>query len=264
MTTLRETVRAGIAVYIAQPVANPFLLSLLDEAERERYYQLLHERDRARFAAAHGLTRLALSRTVGRPPAELAIEARCLSCGGPHGKPMLARPADTIADQAANCRVHFSLSHAADLVSVAITELGPIGIDIEAADGLALPDEAAGANGIADVALTASERAAEYYENRSLSERDLLRYWVRKEALLKATGHGLAVAPSLIEVSGPDEPPRLVRWNAPDAPLSPPFLADLALGPDYLGCVAVLTGRPRATLEIITRRVDEWLTGTGV
>lgn len=37
---------------------------------------------------------------------------------------------------------------------------------------------------------------------------------MRKEAVLKATGDGMFVAPADIEVSGPTEEPGLIAWSA--------------------------------------------------
>ena len=39
------------------------------------------------------------------------------------------------------------------------------------------------------------------------------RMWSRKEAILKATGHGLVVDPSQVVVSSPDAPAALLEWS---------------------------------------------------
>jgi 4'-phosphopantetheinyl transferase len=66
---------------------------------------------------------------------------------------------------------------------------------------------------------------------------------VRKEAVLKATGDGMFVAPADIEVSGPAEEPRLIAWSTGGERKVPTRLVDLQLGPDYMGCVGVLSHR---------------------
>lgn len=62
------------------------------------------------------------------------------------------------------------------------------------------------------------------------------RTWVRREAILKATGHGLAIDPTRVVVSGEDESPRLLHW--PEGPLTDLHLFDIAPTPEIVGCVA--------------------------
>jgi hypothetical protein len=61
--------------------------------------------------------------------------------------------------------------------------------------------------------------------------------------VLKATGDGMFVAPADIEVSGAAEGPRLIAWSAGGERKVPTRLVDLQLGPDYVGCVGVLSHR---------------------
>jgi len=166
-----------------------------------------------------------LAGRLGRSPAEVTLTARCRICGGPHGKP---QPIDG---------VHFNLSHAGDRVVVAMTTLGPVGVDVELR-------EAASFRGFDGVALAESERGIAIGERATV--------WTRKEAVLKATGHGLAISPSDVEVSAPDEPARFVAWHAADPPDELVQMLDLDLGADYAACVAVLSARS------LTARVVEF------
>jgi 4'-phosphopantetheinyl transferase len=70
--------------------------------------------------------------------------------------------------------------------------------------------------------------------------RACLAYWTRKEAVLKATGEGLNKPMTDFTLSSPDEPPALVSWHPPDPGRPVPALADVPLGEDYHGAVAVL------------------------
>ncbi|KGN34787.1 4'-phosphopantetheinyl transferase [Knoellia sinensis KCTC 19936] len=69
--------------------------------------------------------------------------------------------------------------------------------------------------------------------------------WARKEAILKATGHGLVVDPSQVVVSAPDAPAALVEWKAMQHPPGPTQVADVDVDrADHRAAVAVLTSHP--------------------
>jgi 4'-phosphopantetheinyl transferase len=79
----------------------------------------------------------------------------------------------------------------------------------------------------------------------------VLRWWVRKEAVLKMTGHGLLIDPSLIVVSTPSEPPQLVAWHGPGR--RPQVqLADLELD----GAAAAVAARTRSMLRVHLARIS--------
>ncbi len=122
---------------------------------------------------------------------------RCRTCGGTdHGKPEVA------AALAAGW--HVSVAHTATRLAVAVAD-APCGVDVE--------DVAAvGRAPVAAVLLAPDE--APRSQDRPDAEA-LARVWVRKEALLKATGHGLAVEPSRITLGPPGEAPALLRWDGP-------------------------------------------------
>ncbi|HEU5266184.1 MAG TPA: 4'-phosphopantetheinyl transferase superfamily protein [Jatrophihabitans sp.] len=215
-----------LRVVRARPTRSPALEALLDDAERARLTALRGEDDRRRFAASHALARLMLSQVTGLDPASVQIAARCRRCGGPHGKTFVVSAA----------HLHISLSHAGERVAVALSSLGPVGVDVEQVAASAFA-------GFADVALTAGERAEYLRLPAEHRQRAAATWWVRKEALLKATGHGMFVSPADVEVSAPVREPRLVAWHAQDGPTTPVHLVDLSLGPDYVGCAAVLSHR---------------------
>ena len=118
---------------------------------------------------------------------------------------------------------------------VAVTRLGPVGVDAEVESAVAFA-------GFDAVALAPGEQraVAGLADDRRLAGRAQL--WARKEAVLKATGHGLMAAPSDVEVSAPFTPPEVVAWRVDATGLGPVHLVDLALGAGLAGAVAVVGG----------------------
>jgi 4'-phosphopantetheinyl transferase len=217
---------ARVDVVHARPRAAADLERLLGPAERDRLRRLRREADRAGYATAHALLRLVAAAWTGRAPDTLALGATCLTCGGPHGKPHLE------GDPA----VHVSLSRGAgQVVVVAVTRLGPVGVDAEV-------ESAVDFEGFDAVALASGEQraVADLPDDRRSSGRAVL--WARKEAVLKATGHGLMAAPSDVEVSAPFAPPELLAWRVDPSGVGPVHLADLALGEGLAVAVAVIGG----------------------
>ncbi|PZR52658.1 hypothetical protein DNL40_11150 [Xylanimonas oleitrophica] len=148
----------------------------------------------------------AVLRDAGVPGvgAEARVVRRCVTCGEPgHGKPEV--PAALAAGW------HVSLAHTATWLVVAASDGGPVGVDVEQVAAVA-------AHPVADVLLSPDERAAGHLEDAAA----LTRTWVRKEALLKATGHGLAVPPSSVTLRAPGGDPGLLVWDVPDAAVPRP------------------------------------------
>ncbi len=133
---------------------------------------------------------------------------------------------------------HVSIRYAKDLTVVAITEAGPAGVDVERYDAASFP-------GFDSVV------AHEQEDGRDARSRSI--NWVRKESLLKATGHGLAVDPRLILLTSADETPSLVEWSADDPPSEPVWMSDVVITSAYVASVTVLSpDRP----DVEVRRVD--------
>lgn len=196
---------------------------LLSDTERARAARLRNPIDRDRFVGARALVRLALARTLGRPPG-MTFETTCAHCGADHGKPRLDPPGPD-----------FSLARRADLVVVAVAGRATVGVDVEEVAHVPAPAELA-------PAFAPDERAALERIAPDRRQRATAVAWTRKEAVLKATGHGLAIDPAGVAVGvRPDERPRVLRGT--DA-----HLLELDLGIRFVGAVAVLgpMGRVRA------------------
>jgi 4'-phosphopantetheinyl transferase len=158
--------------------------ALLDPQERARCARLRGSLLRHRYAAAHAGLRRLLARRLRCPPAQVLL-AR-----DPGGKPRL-RPGP-------GRPVHFSLAHAGDHALVAMSAEHAVGVDLEL-----LPPPGGISDDLADH-LSATERQALDVMPPGLQALAALRCWVRKEALLKASGHGLALAPSGLSMSWGD------------------------------------------------------------
>lgn len=165
------------------------LHELLDDSERSRAAALRFEHLRRRFVVAHGRLRQLLGGVL-----ELPADRVVLSTGS-HGKPAV--------DGAA-----FSLSHSGGHGLVAITRDGQLGVDLEATgaepEASLLGQVLTAAERRAFAELPAAQRAAVFY-----------RIWVRKEAVLKATGLGLSEPMTAFGVP-PGDGPVTLPGTGPD------------------------------------------------
>ena len=245
MVTASVTVpplRAGeCQVWWARPAGTRELLALLDAGERRRCARFDRDEDRARYLAAHALARLVLAGHLGIPAPALTFEATCRRCGASdHGKPRLG---------VAGGGLEFSLAHSGAHVVLAVARDAAVGVDVERLT--TQRDFAA----LAPAVLSAAERPAVAALPDAEHPAAVLRYWTRKEALLKATGDGLGIAPTALTVTPPDAAPALVAWQAA-APLNvAAHLFDLGPGPGHVASLAILGPR----LAIVERDGDELL-----
>jgi 4'-phosphopantetheinyl transferase len=228
MTSAGRLPNVGVvAVAWSAPTDGPALVHLLNEVERARLTRLRNADDRDRFVTAHALLRILVGREVGSSPERFQLDFACLGCGRPHGAPRLV--------QQGRPPLHLSLTHAGDRVAVAVSTAGPVGVDVDTEAAAAFP-------GFDDVALAPAERSV--IARLPPSRRDAARVtaWVRKEAVLKATGDGLTVPPGEVVVSPLGAPPRLVAWHG--APREPVHLQDVDVAaPGHAACVAVVAAR---------------------
>lgn len=203
---------------------DPTRLDLLDAGERGRAER---KRRPTPFVTAHAVARELLGGLIGDDPRSLRFERWCTTCGSDaHGKPSLVHDEPW----------RFSLSYTGDLVVVAASREHDVGVDIEGLDEADFAD-------FDRVTLAAAECGS----LDGLTGEALLdaraRVWARKEAVLKATGHGLVVDPTEVLVTPPSEPPRLLGWlSDADAPAAI-TMADLPLRSSaHRAAVAVVGG----------------------
>jgi 4'-phosphopantetheinyl transferase len=145
----------------------------LSLAERQRADRFVFAHDRTRYIIAHGVLRHLLSRYCGFAPSSLRFDATST------GKPSLQTSAGPPAS------LHFNLTHSEAGALLGVSNGRELGVDLERVRS------EVEALGISRHYFFGSERQA--IEDALPIERDLtfFRYWVAKEAVLKAQGVGL-------------------------------------------------------------------------
>ena len=175
--------------------------------------RLRRQEDKQRLMVGNALLRLTIAQAAGCAVDEVVIDRSCPDCDKPHGKPTVV-----------GHDLHVSVSHSGNRVAVALTGVAQVGIDVEQVDPRVRVDE------LLPNILSPDENA---------TDMDFFTRWARKEAVLKATGHGLRMPMSRITLG----PQGLIGFDGPCA------LHDLQPGPGYCAAVAVLTDAPVEVAE---------------
>jgi 4'-phosphopantetheinyl transferase len=198
---------------------------LLSPDERKRADRFRFKAHRNQFVVGRGLLRVILGRYCDVPPERLRFNY------GPKGKPELtpgegARPTGGA--------LHFNLAHSEGVGVLAVTRTAPVGVDVEQVRRL----------------LEFRELVGQFFSVREAAEFSRLPWeqqpaaffnlWTRKEALLKATGEGIAHSLNRVEVSFlPGEPARVLSLPAESWAGGEWSLVDLAISPSYAGALAL-------------------------
>lgn len=192
---------------------------LLDVGERRRAGALRDDQARRRFVSVHAMLRILVGRRLDLDPHVLTFTPR-----GDYGKPELVH---------SKHRLHVNIASAGDRVVCAVTEFGPVGVDVESHSVIA---DANRFGEVDRILLTPAERQL----LGELGDRvgALTRWWVRKEAVLKASGEGLTVEPTALQMSAPDEAPQLLGWQGHPVPAL--WMSDLNVGDGYEAAVVVV------------------------
>ena len=224
-----------VALAPDRPEALGRALDVLSEEERERIGRFRRSADAASFAAGRALVRLALAERVGAAPGELVFDTWCKLHASPHGKPRLVEPA---------AELDFSLSRAGPRLLLAVSP-APVGVDVERRRR----DVEVG---VARIAFADDERA----ELEAAGADAFLACWTRKEAVLKALGHGLAVDPKSVSVTFLDGvEPRIRRVPKEFGPPEAWSLVPLARD-EWLAALAV-RGKPDVEVSDAQRLLDD-------
>jgi 4'-phosphopantetheinyl transferase len=209
------------------PGAWPFGVDVaLSVEEQERADRFLDRAARERFVAGRLLARLVLAGYLAAPLATIGFAL------SPRGKPRLAAPHDASS-------LHFNLSHAGDVVLLAVART-EIGVDVEAVKPGRFTDS------LIKRVFCAGEQALIRASDQP--QLQCFQLWVRKESCIKATGAGLISDLASVDVSAGDA-------VAPTADGQPCAIRchDLSLGPGYAAAVAALAA---IDLKVVIRSLD--------
>nr|AHA12089.1 phosphopantetheinyl transferase [Streptomyces sp. CNH287] len=198
--------------------ATPADAAVLSAAERARAARFADPVESGHYVGAHARVRRILARYLECGAAEIEFGRHaCPGCGDTrHGRPAITAPATGISFNHSRCGPFWVL---------AVAPGGErVGVDVERVRPLAAFD------GLLARCLTARERRWVLRGGATEHPGRFLRCWVRKEALLKGVGTGIATDLTQVEtVAGAD-------FGGLRA-------LDLPLGPRLVGCVAVEPSR---------------------
>jgi 4'-phosphopantetheinyl transferase len=192
--------------------------STLPDDERARASRFVRVADRSAFIVSHGVMRALLAGYCG-------VAAEALTFVQPHGgKPSIAHP------QAAGIR--FSLAHSGRGAMLAVCKEREVGVDLEAlrdtVDVAALSRQFFGATEHAAIVAQPASRQIEAF----------VRYWVAKEAVVKAAGTGMATAlSSFAIVFADDGESARVEWDDSAAKRVDGLVRMLDVPPGYLAAL---------------------------
>ncbi|MEO7361247.1 MAG: 4'-phosphopantetheinyl transferase superfamily protein [Gemmatimonadaceae bacterium] len=227
-------------------------LPVLSDDERERVRRFYFPHHGRRYAIAHSALRHILAAYADVDPRALQFST------GEHGKPAFLTGG--VIDPAT---MHFNLSHSGDLALLAVASHGAVGVDVEQWRSNVQHLE------IAERFFSPYERdALQSLPNEEAVLRGFFSTWSRKEAYLKATGHGIARglhhfdvtmetsgAPALSSTPSRslESPARLLADRLDPEALTRWVMAHIDVGPGYSG--ALVTTRTEGGAEGVSGAV---------
>lgn len=195
-------------------------VSWLDEREQARAARFVRAEDRRYYSLAHGGLRAVLGRYLRLDPS--ALEYRYAETGKPFVTQRL-RDGETLA---------FSLSHSHGRMLIAVARASELGVDLE----LIRRDVEVGK--LAGRFFSPTEQSVISRTSAEREHQTFFRYWVAKEAVLKAQGIGIASLQDC-EILLEEDRARVDVRTAPGSAVLPDWsLQFLPCGPDWEGAVA--------------------------
>ena len=216
------------------------LRSLLSDDELQRADNFRFDKDRDRWIAGRAMLRIILSSVIRCSPELVNFEY------DEHAKPCL-RHSDDEAD------VYFNLTHSSDLALLAVTSIGPVGIDVEQIKPLSDVDA------VVERFFSTAERRT--FSTLSADEERLKAFyacWTRKEAYLKALGCGISKPTNTFDVTLlENSEPEIVAIDGDKKAADDWLLFDLQVMPGYVGALAI---QSKADVELVWRKLPPFNT----
>lgn len=243
------TVRVWLARLDRPPLPSDELAAALSPEEAAHAAGLPFADVRERWIIGRGLLRRVLADALHDESGDAFGESRDVRAlalvKGANGRPELS-PRRDVAEPDARSRLAFNLSHARDVLAIAIArptaaqlaEHGapfPLGVDVE------VVREVLHVDAVARRVFDDDERAAiAAHDDHAGRMRTFFRLWTRKEACMKATGAGFALPPHTFHVDA-DAARQRVALPAHAFALAGARIVvhDLHVGDDAAGAVAV-------------------------
>lgn len=203
---------------------------LLNQNEKRRAENILIEKNRKMFIKCRSILKLLLSNLVGIKTDNLEIYE------GVNGKPYLNQK-----------DVFFNVSHSGDCFVIAITHLGPIGIDVEQKNRIM------DCSKIKSFLFSESElKLFDCLEQESKQEA-MINAWTRKESFFKALGSGLTSPLKELEVnfvSGSEPSIQKIGWGNDEKENWK--MISLDINEEYIGVISVQTRVENPVLTELT------------
>jgi len=193
---------------------------LLDADERARASRFAFDEDRRHFVVAHAALRKVISLYARVAPEAVRFDF------GPNGKPRLA---------AGSCAIdlRFNLAHSGTLALCALAVGREVGVDVEYVRGDFNVTE------LAERFFSPEEVDELRAQSDAARSRAFFDCWARKEAYIKATGRGMAMALDGFQVSLAAGEPALLKKTPFDlAEASHWSLRSLEASPEYAAAIA--------------------------
>lgn len=169
-----------VHVHVIRPAqVDAALLDCLDSSEKARAESFRFPVDAHRWSACRSALKWILSQETGLPIHAVHLDFL------PMGKPVLPPP---------HHGIHFNLSHCDDLALIAVSRIGPVGVDVEPLNRAPLLIDC-------ESSFCHPLEREKLLKTSTTREANLLKLWTCKEALLKCSGEGLSHPPDRIHLS---------------------------------------------------------------